>query len=284
MIVNCQSKSLTPDYLKSSIDARYNSALMTVNGNRQVGLGIGIGPLKGPFSFSVKGIHKGWVSVKSKECNLNEVVSYVNSEEVIFTAKAEVARCLIAITVMPEFSSLESNSIEWRSLQGFLLLRRDESIQIYDTSQFSKRDSTGFKVPILEKGSRLVVKGCDINIDELSLTNEKFFIVKKPDSNPCLAQGFIKGKRENRTISFLVSSFDSDYLKLPKPSISFEGGGIFIQGSSSVSFISANNHFAFSDSMIVRANNFPISVVLYSAQGRASYCFIRGEGNFSCLD
>lgn len=278
--MSCSSKTLRIDHYLSGNKANYKSALLYKDGRPSFGLLIIKAPLKGAFSFGVQGIHQGSVTVHSDECGIDSSTFYKDSSIVHFTFNPDLSRCLLSITVNPDFEN--NDGIKWNSLSGVILMKRDERNSIELTHQIPFSSFTWFSYFPKESNTKVFAKGCGEHIDTKAEARIQTVIFSANKSDLCVLEGFFKNKTEDVTILNLLNSYDASFAKLPQSFIEYTDTWE-IYAPSEVSFISINGKVQYSN-QYRGSISLPATILFYTTAGRASYCFISLEKEISCLN
>lgn len=278
-VVGCSSFSLKPDYTFSSSDSNYHSAEIVTESAHNFGVVAARADVFQPYTFSVAGIYKGIISVKSKECGYDESVSYSNTGLVTFEVPVR-ERCLYQIMVKPYFTASESNGVAWRGMTGLLMLRGNDRAHV---KAIQLRDDAYATVNFnFASRTRLYIKGCGFQHDDwhekglftLEINDDEY-----GQAGDCILDGSLYSDSGNRTpISILLSRFSSDYIRLPLPEIVYEKTGTSVWADPSVSLISKNKITVF-DNFINFLGPFEV-LRFYTSKGRYAFCVYKE--NFRC--
>lgn len=281
--MSCAQKKITQDQFPSAIDSNYHSVLFEKDEMKFFGHLIIKAPTSGPFSFKVFTIHKGTVSLKSSECGINTVQSYLNSSIVEFTLNPSKTRCLFSVLVMPDFTEKESGGVKWKSLSGLVLMKRDSNQFSGNSHLILSNDFSWFTLNIEDQAARVFYKGCGYG-ENKTYKQGSHPVFISPKEKDCVIEGFIKGQKQNETIMELVSVYDKDFMKLPFPQLSRLGKEFTIEASSQVSLIILNGVSYFKNTLNLENPSFPMEVRFYSSAGRAVYCSIFSYKEAVCLN
>jgi hypothetical protein len=237
-------------------------------------------PEKGAFSFSVQGIHKGFITLHSEACNISVSQHYEKSELINFIFNPPLDRCLISVSVNPDFSSDEINPVNWENVVGVILVKRDKyETGIYSAIQVPLKTISWLTITASEDNTKLFYLGCgeheDIKIKKGSYT----FLFSQNKKSLCILEGFFKNRIENKTIISLLSSYDPRFQPLPIPSISLDHKYLNIASQPEVSLITVNSRSFFDDFISVRIIDYPIRINFYTVNGRTSHCLILRKGD-----
>lgn len=235
-----------------------------------------------PFSFFVRGVHQGTVTAKSEECDFAEEKTYTGSEPVLFSVPSVKAKaCLFSITVQPMFTEDISNGVKWRALTGLLAVRLDDREFQGRTLRLLPGRRVFFSFMDM-KGSRFYLRGCGLKEDQV-LESESFhqdYMPKLQDF--CVIEGFVKGKVQDITISYLVLREDPELLKIPEPKVIFYRRSVHIEADENVSLISFRGEEVFSNRGSFDYDGSLDVVSFFTTGGRAMFCVLR-ERQVECF-
>lgn len=284
LLASCSSKTLKKDPFLLSTKANYHSILFSNAKESSLGL-LGIqAPLKGAFSFTIQGIHNGTVFIYSEECNISDFIKYKDSQKINLTYNPLMSRCLIFVTIMPEFTEEESNGIQWSSLTGIVIVKRDIHSTILNTIQTPTTSFNYFSYTAREDNTTAFFKGCGELIDEKQSRGLHTYLYSTPMAEFCILEGFYKNKSENITVINLLSTYLPHYLPLPKPKILIAAGILTLSTSIETSLIIINSRTHFTNELTTTNFNFPLTIIMYSSSGRVAYCTYKSKENGSCLN
>lgn len=274
-MVGCASLGLRVDTNGSAIDSHYHSAEIVVNGDHNLGIAAARADVGQPFSFSVAGIYRGTITVKSKECGVDISRSYSETGLVPFTVSVK-DRCLFSISVFPDFSEDESNKIEWRGLSGVLAVR--SSRKAFVKSERIRFISNALLEIDFEERTRVYLSGCGFK-HHLIHPAGLFSIDVKDNLNPeggeCVVDGYAMGSSGTKTdLALLISHYDIGFNRLPIPELKVNRRSIAVVADSSVSFMAFNEQQVFSNNH--RFSGTKGTLRLYTSQGRYAFCVIDG--------
>lgn len=269
--MGCVNPTLTTDFAVSSVDANYHSAEIITGRDHNFGIVAERADTYQPFVFSVAGIYKGTISVRSNECNFDESITYSQTGPVRFEVPVQ-ERCLYQILVKPHFTAREAGGVSWRAISGVLLLRGNENALV-KAVQIREDSHATINFNFITR-TRLFLKGCGYQHDEwhekglvsLEVTDDYF-----GQARDCVLDGASYSDSGRRVpISILLSRYASDYIRLPVPEITYQGAETQVWADPSISILSRNKTSIF-DNFATFVG--PIETLrFYTAKGRYAFC------------
>lgn len=284
VVTACASKGLKRDYSKSPLDSNYHSALIRTPFNTFYGVAVDQADTDRPFSFSVQGIYQGTINVSSAMCGFNETKYYNNSEEVSFSVTLKGERCLFGITIMPQFTTEESDGVEWRGVSGILLLRRAyQGLNLFAVRSPRTKPVT-IKPPAIAN-SELAVFGCGILFHQNITSLPTFTLDPVPLEGDCVVEGFSRYGNIALPFTYYISRYSPNFSNLSFPKIGFNGSTMKVDAESSVSLMSFQSVSTFGRSYTfdydATLNRF---LSVYTSKGRTAYCNVSGFGDVQCFN
>lgn len=284
VILSCTTTTLKRDHYLSANKANYQSVLFYKDNQPHYGLLIVKAPVKGAFSFSVQGIHKGFVNVASSECGVNTSTYYKDSSRVEFSLDPTLTRCLFSITVNPDFAEGENSGEQWSSLSGVVMMKRDDRTTLSNAHQIPFSSFTWFSYIPKESNTRVFAKGCGEHIDDKVPNRLQTHLFSLNKADLCVLEGFYKNKLEDVTLLNLLSTYSPQFNKLPTPVIEITDTHLLVKAPSEVSLIVLNSKNYFTSDLKLTSYSFPISLIFYTTAGRSAYCLIPDSKEITCLN
>lgn len=273
-VVGCVSPAIKNDIQNAAIDSRYHSAEIVVNGDHNLGIAAAKADPGRPFSFSVAGIHRGTITIRSKECGVDISQSYSGSALYPFTVDVK-DRCLFAISVFPDFTEKESNGIEWRGLTGVLAVRLTSNVAVVKAERLRFMNNALLDLELNER-SRVYLRGCGFK--HHLVHNPGLFSVEikdnlNPEGGDCVVDGYAAGVSGRKLdLAILLSHYAIDFTRLPLPELKIGERSLTVSADSSVSFMSFGKENVFSNSHTFQGSEGVLR--LYTNKGRYAFCVI----------
>ncbi|NJM09869.1 MAG: hypothetical protein HC883_02970 [Bdellovibrionaceae bacterium] len=269
------------DLYSSYIDVNYHSVEIIRDGSHYLGVAAFQADLSRPFSFQVVGLHRGTISIRSRECGLDETRYYSRTGPVSFLIQPK-ERCLLSITMMPEFTIEESSGRPWRGLTGLILIRGSSNSDVRAVQlKFTSFYQYDFE---LSESSRLYLSGCGVSVNTIyrpGYGTEKILDEIDEDGGECVVDGFRLGAFGSRVdVALLLSRYGFGITRLAVPEVRFSGSHILVSADISVSWMSFNDEDLFANSARFKLASGVLR--LYTSSGRSMFCLI-SRSEASCF-
>lgn len=284
-LISCAKGTLRNDFRESPLDNNYHSAEIVVQGQRHFGVASMKADENQPFSFSVVGIHRGVIRVKSNACRIDELRTYDSTDEVSFKFKLRGDRCLLDIFVEPQFTLKESDGVKWRGLSGVLLVRANAFMIAARQIQSDEVYSLSFD--LLER-TTLTVVGCGFRYSGVHDKGEATLDIESSfdyDDKICVLDGLMKSSSSSKSFSILLSRYSSLVNRLPTPAFSFGGSdfGVVVDRSVSLMSFQGQDVFDIEHRFGVDISK-PKVFRAFTAKGRYLFCNILSSSEVRCLN
>jgi len=279
--LGCKTIYLREDYLQSPLDSNYYSADIKIGENNYNGIALAKAEANEPFIFYVGGIYSGTIEVKSIDCNIDLKKTYSNSSYTSFVIDMkENKRCLFSINIFPYFEKEISNGIKWKSIKGLVALKKEKYLYNYYQYQISDQESFMIPFTVQENDSRVFIKGCNYKHDKKYLKGTYTVTIKSSEikvDDTCIMEGFIKSKKQNESVTVLVTKYKFSFKALPEPEITINDKTFDILADHNISFIGLGSKSVFSNYGKFLFDQEQEIVRLYSVQGRTLACKVNKE-------
>lgn len=283
-VSGCVQNRLKPDFAISPLEANYHSALIHTKDGFHFGVAMGKAEVNEVYSFEVRGIHRGTVRVSSNNCAFDQSKYYKNSEMVAFNVPMRRERCIFGISVTPQFSERESKFQSWRGVSGVLVLRRPFFSSRFQAVQERTDRSVALDFKTLTD-STLYLVGCGMSLKQ---EFRDFMQVRVPDSskpNDCVIEAVIQNDKDTDLFVFYISRFSPEFQKLSIPAILRERHKLIVEAESSVTYMNFQGVASFGHSEVFDFDTgFDKILLLYSSQGRVTYCNIKSSEEIECYN
>ncbi len=253
---------IRPDpVLPPSIEAQYPSLEIQACGQLPDELGMVLCPVvKGePLSrlnFRVMGYYKGTIKVASKECEIDESISYEGTGLVQIPLRGTAEKsCVASVTVSPQFPREEKSGIKIHSLRGHLVVRVLPAGQqwVGFARKVTGDFSSGLRMWVGPQESVLVlVAGCGQSVynevhqvvDGFLDLNLSSLVPKVMPIQVCVLEGAVVSQDyQDLLFSVAVANYDPRYTSLPIPSTRVEKGKLYVNADNAVSAIALNEEY-----------------------------------------
>lgn len=287
-IVKCSTQKLRTDNSPAALDSNYYSAEIDIENKKYFGLAIGKAPTSGPFEFSVTGYYTGIIRVESDECNYTESKKYVNySTEKFSLDMGKHKRCLISISVFPEFTTGVAGKQYWYGTKGLVMVYADKRPLIANMYRGHGFGEFNFKFTTYFDVTRFFIKGCGIKFDQTYFKgrNIEFFHVNADENNKiCIMEGFLKSKKSDDTVLFLNNFYDESYIRLPIPKFDIEYRKLTVHADQSVSVMNFKGETILSnEGTFVHDTSVKGYLRMMTVKGRIMMCEVEGLGDPKCF-
>jgi len=246
----------------SAVDANYPTAEFVACGKHWHGLGICSVEKSNPYDdvqFAVQVYYKGVLAIDSKNCGIEIRQEYSESKLISVTIPGNAAKnCLVTMTITPKYPKQDNQNIQVHSFRGHLGIRVLKDPEHQWESRIRK--VTGSYASAMRmwyaplKSVRLVADGCGRdntynmihNLDETGYLefdlNDIMPVIEDP--KVCMMEGFIHSSQfEDVDFNILVAKYNSEFTRLPIPSVQINGDSIQITADDAVSIISLDNEY-----------------------------------------
>jgi len=278
---SCSSKQIKNDPYAAPMDTGYHGAEIEIKDRKYYGLAAVKAPANGVFNFSVIGYYTGTIKASSEECDYSESKTYVDFMATKFSMKMHNhKRCLIAISVLPEFSLLIAGENPWSGYTGMILVRQDPHNFVGDTFQSQYNHEISWYFTVKSKEAKVFLKGCGLNFNKRFTIGEhfeKFLVDLNFREKACVIDGFIKGVnggKQDTTVSILVTQYKMGFVPISTPVITFDGETIKVESDSYIGVINYDNFSYFNNEAHFIVNRYGDSIIRFlTNKGRTAFCF-----------
>lgn len=233
-LIGCKP-SLIPDPNPYSIYSNYPTAEVWACGKR-MNLGscaLSLGEPLNNLNLKIQGYFEGTARVYSDACGIDSTVRFSRSKLFNVHLPGIVKNsCVISIAITPEFPGELDSGIVIGSLEAFIRVKAIEKGARYLSFVSKIPSKASASVFIKTTGGRLILRGCEANIDRTVPAGETDLNLSEVPNlgvSRCAYEGAIA--EENGTIFFnwLVWRYDDKYVPAALPSLEEDGEDLIVQ-------------------------------------------------------
>lgn len=280
----CCTGRLREDPSAPAIEANYMTAEIISCGKRSLGLSVCSAPILSDVSLKVQGIYRGQMRAVSTGCAFDETVTYGLNELVEFKFKLINKRCLVTVSIAPDYPKKWRNAVVVHGLRGVAAFRATEGTQFASqTLQLGVDSPEGFfDVPVTsDTPKRVAGAGCGFPTLNMNFYPKDGLVsiplnstVNLEGKKSCIFDGFVFGGGDDVTFAGLYSRYADNFSPLPIPQVIWDEArkSLSVAASPVVSIITLDDRVSISSG--VRFKNADPGeshiVRLYTSKGRSA--------------
>lgn len=280
---SCCTGHLNDDPSQPAISANYMTAELITCGKRSLGTATCGARLGDEVELKVQGIYQGEMRAVSTACNLDKSLSYSMNELVSFKFPLINKRCLVTVTVFPDYPISMRNDVVVYGLRGVVAFRSQEGTDFYMHTQ-QTGDTTihqTLRVPVkAQDKATVVLGGCGMPTSQKTLDVIQGAVsiplqdyINLESANSCILDGFLLTGEDDITFLGLYSKFAATFSPLPIPELLADPikETLAVRALKNVSLIVLDDRVTVASAVKLKKVNFGIAHILrlYTSKGRS---------------